>query len=470
MRVLFLNPPPMTEDQITKVGWCGARSKAGTKYPPYDLLSIAALIAKSGFEIMFIDSQADDRRWEEIRDDIRAFSPDIAFMSTSTPSIKYDLSMAGAVKKIAGCKIALSGSHVTYFSRDVIRGKGVDFIIRGEPEMTALELVKTLEKGGNMKAISGLTYKEGGRVKENKDRPLIEDLDKIPFPAHSLVPLNNYFSPLVKKTPFILTMSSRGCPFRCIYCSSSYIYKRRFRPRSPRNVVDEMAYAKKLGARSVIFFDDTFTINKKRTLEICREIRRRRLGIEWICDSRVDTVDGQTLKAMKEAGCRLILYGVESGSQEIIDNIKKGVTVSQVRQTFLETKRAGLETLAFFIIGLPGETKETVRQTIEFAKELDPDYVQFTIATPYPGTDFYDLAKKNKWLTSSNWLDYDIIGCSVVKTEKMSPKEIERSLQDAYREFYMRPSYVLKRLIKIRSFDEMKRTVKAGINVLKSEN
>jgi radical SAM superfamily enzyme YgiQ (UPF0313 family) len=468
MKVLLLNPPPMTDEQVTKAGWCGARSKAGTKYPPYDLLSIAAILEKGGFEIKLIDSQVDERQWSKIKEDIKNFSPDLTFMVTSTPSITYDLSAAKAIKELTRCKTVLCGPHISYFSKKIINEKYIDFLIRGEPEITALELVKTLDKKKNLRHVQGLTYKENKKIKENKERPLIENLNKIPFPSHNLVPLRNYYSPLVKKTPFILTMSSRGCPFNCIYCLSAYIYKRKFRPRSAKNVVDEMIYAKKLGVKSVIFFDDTFTIDKKRVLEICKEINRRRLDIEWICDSRVDTVDKEMLNTMKMAGCRLILYGVESGSQEILNNIKKGITIAKIRQTFALTKQVGIEALAFFILGLPGETKETIKQTVHFAKELDPDYVQFTIATPYPGTEFYDLVKRKKWLLSKKWSDYDMAGHSVVRTEKLKPKDIEKALQVAYREFYLRPSHVLKRIRKIRSFDEMKRTARAGFNVLQS--
>jgi anaerobic magnesium-protoporphyrin IX monomethyl ester cyclase len=280
-------------------------------------------------------------------------------------------------------------------------------------------------------------------------QPWIKDLDSLPFPARHLLPMDKY-TILGKKSTIGNIISSRGCPFYCTFCESSLLFGRMFRARSPKNVVDEMKQLiNEYHPKTIEFSDDLFTLNMKRTETICDEIRRRGLDIPWACSSRVDTVSRSLLRKMKKAGCILIYYGVESGSQRVLNLMRKHIKIEQIIKAIKWTKEVGIEILASFIIGFPGETREDMQKTIAFAKRLDVDYAQFSFATPYPGTELYQMAKEKGLLLTEDWSQYTA-GKPVIAVDNSTKDDLTKLLKKAYQKFYLSPKLLLRHLSKRR--------------------
>jgi len=244
------------------------------------------------------------------------------------------------------------------------------------------------------------------------------------------------------------------------------MYGRKFRARSPGNVVDEVEHVvDDYGVDEIYFDDDCLTLDKKRLIRICGEIRKRGIDVNWMCQSRVDNVDQELLREMKRVGCHYIKYGVESGSQEMLNAMKKGITLEEVRRAFKLSKKVGIKTQAFFLFGLPWDTHQTIRQTIEFAKELKPDSAQFAIVVPHPGTELYDICLKEGWLRFESWEDFDCRK-ALIETENLLARDVEKYRIDAYREFYFRPSYILKTVLKMWNYKEAKRILRSARSVI----
>jgi radical SAM superfamily enzyme YgiQ (UPF0313 family) len=355
----------------------------------------------------------------------------------------------------------------------------VDAVIRGEFEYTAAALALALQtrdgqehSGGgshDLSMVEGLTYRGAdGEVLRNADRPHFEPLDKMPFPARHIVKGDGYRAGIYSGGQPTAMVSSRGCPYRCTFCLwPDALYGHRFRPRSAQNVVDEIEEAVRTYGHDEIYFDDdTFTIDRQRVLDICHMIQERGLHeeVEWIAQCRVDTVDREMLEAMKAANCGYILFGVESGSPQMLKRMKKGITLDKVRAAFELTKEIGIKTQAFFLFGMPGETSETVRETIEFAKMLNASSTQFAIAIPHPGTALYDECRENGWLTSAVWADYTS-EASLIETPWLSAKEVEEARIRAYREYYYRPRYIIGEALKVRRLADIKRLARGANSV-----
>jgi radical SAM superfamily enzyme YgiQ (UPF0313 family) len=290
----------------------------------------------------------------------------------------------------------------------------------------------------------------------------------MPFPARHIVKGEGYRAGIYSGGHPTAMVSSRGCPYRCTFCLwPDALYGHRFRARSAVNVVDEIEEAVRVYGHDEIYFDDdTFTIDRQRVLDVCRLIQERGLeqDLEWIAQCRVDTVDREMLEAMKAANCGYILFGVESGSPEMLKKMKKGITLDQVRAAFKLTREVGIKTQAFFLFGVPGETQETVRETIDFAKELNASSTQFAIAIPHPGTALYEECKTNGWLTSEDWADYTAES-SLIETPWLSAAEVEAARVQAYREYYYRPSYILGEALRIRRLADIKRLARGANSV-----
>ncbi|MDD5085748.1 MAG: radical SAM protein, partial [Candidatus Omnitrophica bacterium] len=315
----------------------------------------------------------------------------------------------------------------------------------------------------SLEEVNGIAFLRNGKFVRTPPRELIKNLDDIPFPARDAVPLDVYFPPPTKRVSSknaTSMIASRGCPFKCTYCIAVKMWEHKCRFRSPKNVVDEMELCvTKYNLGEFNFHDELFTMSKNHVLGICDEIKRRRLDVAWVCMARADYVTEEILKAMREAGCKKIMYGFESGSQEILDNIKKETTVDEARRAVELTKRSGIRVAGNFMIGNIGETKETIRKSIDLAKELDPDTVAFFVAIPYPGTEFYDQARQNGYLRKDfEWKDFTLVSNNKppLNLPGVSADEIEQWKKRAYREFYMRPSYVWKKLSEIQSPRDLK--------------
>ncbi|MFC1735683.1 B12-binding domain-containing radical SAM protein [Candidatus Hydrogenedentota bacterium] len=448
MKVLLTNPPWLTEDRIgfrSNVRWPFTipleeyRSHGCSSYhfPIYQAYT-AALLKREGFEVDAIDCAVDAINEEEFLHRLGESAPDLIVFEIATPSFEQDCRTLKGVREQTNAPVVLIGAHPTIFpSETMVKMTEADFIAHGEYEMTILDLTRTLKENGELAKVAGLTWRRGDDVVTNAPRPVIEDLDSLPWPDRELFPQERYHESTYYALPWITMISSRGCPFKCIYCSwPQTMYGHKYRARSAKSVVDELEFCQKHYKPGEVFFDDdTFTIGKPRVMEICREIKARKLNVIWTCMGRVDTVDREMLDAMYGAGCRRIKFGVETGDPEVMKVIKKGLDLTRVKQAFVDAKEAGLEVHGTFMIGLPTDTHESVRRTIDLAVSMPQDSVQFSIATPFPGTEFFDMCDKNDWLVTRDWRHFDGTHGSVVSYPQLDKKTIEQFLESAFTEY-----------------------------------
>ena len=426
-----------------KEGFYGVR--AGSRWPhferedsrympfPFQLAYAAAVLEKNGIEVLLVDGVAERMRDDEFLDRIRRFEPDLVLLEVSTISIDVDMRFVREMRCIIGSqgRIALCGLHAfmrepSFFNEN----PEVDFVLIGEYEFTLLELAKAIEAGGDLSDVLGLIYRaEDGSVIANPPRSLVEDIDIFPWPARHFLPMESYYDDPWQclPEPCVQMWASRGCPYNCIFCCWPQIMygNNKYRMRDPAKVVDEMEWlVKEKGFNSVYFDDDTFNINKKLVLAICGEIKKRRLGVPWAIMARADTMDEEMLLALKEAGLVALKYGVESASQKIIDSIGKKLDLKKVVDAVKMTKELGIRTHLTFMFGLPGETKRTMKKTVKLALKLDPDSVQFSIATPFPGSRYFNMLDERGYILSRKWEDYDGYNTAVIRTEKLTALEM----------------------------------------------
>ena len=474
MNVLVLNPPSKVTKNIVRdliYGcWCKGKRIGGAKTPPLNLLYIATVLKNSNHKVTFIDAVAEQKGLDEIIKIIKNY--DIVIVSTSSMSFREDAEVLQDLKNVnPRLKTIIFGSHPT-FMPDACFEKSVDILIRREPEFIIRDVVDAFGKGDNSwKKIKGIGFQEKGEKRLNEIYPFIENLDELPFPDRAMLPKDvDYFNPIVRRLPYATVMTSRGCPAKCTFCSVGPFFGQTTRYRSAKNVLDELEILKKQGFKEIWFRDETFTVYKKRNTEICNEMIKRNMNFSWIANARVGSIDKDMMALMQKAGCHLIKFGVESGVQEILNNIKKGIKAEKTRETFKWAHELGLDTHAHMMLGCPGETKETIKRTIKFAKEIDPTTVTFGICTPYPGTElFKDVFEKHPEIGDGSSCDLTKIHTSGYFNRyftELSEKELEDSLKYAYRSFYLRPSYFIKSIRSIRSVDDIKRLILAGTNVL----
>lgn len=470
MKVLVTNPPWPGEGYGARsdVRWPHKRTDKYLEYPIY-LAYMVAVLEEAGVEVGFIDGVMEEMSIADFSRAVSSIRPDLVVIECSTPSIDYDLETARAVKdSVDGTSVALIGSHATFFHEEILSDNpAVDAICRGEAEMTVKELALSLSSGDDLRQVKSLSYREGEEVRVNPVRPLIQDLDSLPFPARHIVRHDGYRAAIYSGDCPTAMVSSRGCPHHCIYCLwPETLYGHKFRARSAANVVDEMEHVvRDYGVDEIYFDDDCLTLSKKRVLEMCRLLLKRDVGVKWIVQSRVDTVDREVLTAMKEAGCHYILFGVESGSPRMLEIMKKRISLDKVRQAFKDCRELGIRTQAFFLFGVPGETQETVEETIEFAKEIDADSTQFAIVVPHPGTELYETCVEHGWLVYDGWEDFAAEN-SLIETDHLTREEVEEARIRAYRRYYFRPGLVAKSLLGVRSFRDIKRLFRGGRSVL----
>ena len=350
---------------------------------------------------------------------------------------------------------------------EISASNDVDIVVRGEGDITLLELVKAIHNQNNWKDIKGISYTRNGKVIHNPNRELISDLGALSFPKWDLFPLELYSYPphWVIASPLYPIMASRGCPFQCTFCSLK-VMGRLHRIRSVGNVIAEIEQLiSDYNARQIMFMDATFPMKKAWVMELCNELIARKINrkIIWGGETRINGVNLDILKMMKAAGCQRLFFGIETGVQKLLNHVKKGFTLEQVEETIKWCKEAGIETVGYFMLGLPGETRELSLQTIEFAKSLDLDFTKFGVTVPYPGTELFDEALAEGTLTSTDWEKYTSFSTMtsfdpIYVPREMTPEELRRVHRQAYRSFYFRPKIVWKQLLRIRSIGDIKRS------------
>lgn len=459
MKVLLINPP------FTDYG--GLEGHGG-KTAPLNLGYLAAYLRsrKPEVDITILDCEGLRLSYDKIEGEISHLKPDIVGITAPTPAFAQVLEISQRIRKLSpDIKIVVGGPHPSAFPEKTALESTIDFVVYGEGEVTFTELVDAVDHNKNLESIAGLAFRNGnGNVKLTNPRPLIDNLDRIPFPARDLLPLDIYFPPptrrISNKEKAGNMITSRGCPYKCTYCMVRQIWTQKVRFRSPKNTVDEIEEClKKYGIGEFNFHDDLFTCNRKRTIEICQEIQRRKLDVAWVCVSRVDYMWEDMLIEMRKAGCGKVVFGFESGSQKILDSIKKQTTVERAKEAVKLVKKVGIKTAGNFMFGNIGETEETIRQSIDLAKELNTDTIAFFIATPYPGTEFYDKAIQMGLMRNDyEWKDFAILSKNkpVIELPGLSCDDLIYWQKRAYREYYIRLRYILEKLFGIRSFEDIK--------------
>lgn len=441
MRILVANPPAYINNYERHFIQAGSRWSFSIKIPkwrkiehyqpyPFFLGYTSALLKRdTEAKVKAIDACALDFDEKDFINYIASYDPDLLIIEVPTVSFPLVMPLLKDVKERTGCRIAVAGSHITALTRRVMEEYSfIDFGLLGEYELTAKELAFSLQKGGGFRGINGLAFRKKGRAKINGRRQLIKHLDYLPFPDRDDLPVQYYHDFEIAGKPCVQMLSSRGCPFSCIFCLERHvvygfpIYRR----RKPSKVVDEIEDCiSKYKVKQVYFDDMTMTIDKKHVLSIAQEILNRKIDIPWTCMGDVN-LDYETLKLMAKSGCMGIKFGVETINPSTLRSINKTfVGVEKVKKFVEMCKKLGIWTHATYMIGLPNDTKEGILTTIKFALELDTDSAQFSIATPFPGTPFFELAKRNNWLVTLDWTRYDGANYSVVSYPHLSKDEIE---------------------------------------------
>ena len=437
------------------------RARAIASLPPLGILYLAAVLKGYGVEVSVLDQPAkgltveEAGRWAEKED------PGILGFSATGSSGKTAANICSKVKERNPGIITVFGNHYATLNPDRILAKysSVDVIVRGEGEHTVPELVDCLEKGGSLKDVKGLTYRDQGRIISTSDRPLIEDLDSLPFPDRSSID-SEYHCMIaganVAPKKFTSIISSRGCVYRCRFCTCAQIACHRWRPRSVKNTLDELLLLTSQGYRQFIFTDDCFTTNNKRVIELCRAMRRERIDMDWICEGRVDTCSYEMLWEMSKAGCKILLFGIESANQRILDYYRKQTTPGQSERAVKTARRVGIEIIiGSFIVGAPDESRQEISNTIKFAKSIPIDLPQFNILGAYPGMEIWnELVGKGQLNPEEYWETG--VPVPALSSSAVPHSEIRQMLREALYEFLRRPRFIS---------EEMARTLGSGFRI-----
>lgn len=467
MNIVFLNPPFF--GSFNREVRFQSVSPQKALHPPIMLAYGAAVCREQGHNVRLIDAPALDWNEEKTIQEIKDFSPEFVIMLTSTGSVNSDGKLAQRIRQETNAKTIAVGSHATAVPEDTIN-RGFDIVARREYEYT----IRDLANGIALEKTQGITFKKNSSFHSTPDRQLIENLDELPFPARELLPNKEYYSALYKN-PFTFIYSGRGCPNRCTFCAPPQLMAgQRYRLRSAKNVMKELWEIKeKLKLKSVLFNDDTLTVNPNHCNELCDSMIKEKLDLPWACYSRVDGITPELAGKMKKAGCFLVKIGFESGNNQLLKNMMKGplATAEKARYAAKTFMQAGIQVHGTFVFGMPGETKQTIRETIDFAKSLNIDFVQFSIAQPYPGTAFYNELKSKGYLLTENWDDYldeEGVITPIFEYPQLSKAEMKQYLHIAYKEYYLRPRYLLKAMRqRLTNKELLKNSWRSGTSLLK---
>ncbi len=457
MRVLLLNP--MYGVDFCKSARWAAKSRGRVQRHPDWMCMATAVLEKAGHDCKFIDAQAKNMDFKTVTKIAQEFRPDMSVIWTTTPSIYSDVKYAEMLKKFG--MTVLVGAHPSALPKETLEIKkdSVDAVAIGEFDYTLRDLANNV----SLSKCKGIAYWRNV-VKINKPRERIKNMDEMPFPAWHHIDSKDYHDG-GKLYPFITMITGRGCIGQCTFCREKYnICPGFFTNRSPEKSVDEIDYDIRFfpHLKEVMIENDTFTSDSEYVKDFCKEKLNRGVKIRWSCNARADITDISVLKLMKKAGCRMMCVGYEFGSQELLDKVGKGVTLGQMREFTKISKQAGLRINGCFMIGAPGETRETALQTIKFAKELNPNTAQFSVMVPYPGTPFYKWAKKNGYIIAKDWTEWvnkDLEQATVISYPQLSKQEMESLVDKGLKEFYSRPEKVLELALEMRSISDIKRKV-----------
>ncbi|MCD5409700.1 MAG: B12-binding domain-containing radical SAM protein [Methanocellales archaeon] len=435
MRVLLICP---SFEEETFIGVLGLVA------PPIGLAYVAAALENDGHEVKIIDMLAEKKDKSRIRKDIMEFKPRV--VGVYSTAFNKSIEVINIAKGVdAHVKTMTGGPHATLVPEELLlKNQSLDVIVCGEGEVTVSELIKAWESNRDIKTIKGIVFRKNGHIVRTPPRPLIQDLDSLPFPARHLLPMEKYhfFGGLKLGT----IVSSRGCPYGCRYCSVPVMYGKKWRPHSPESVVDEMEHLDaNYDLDFILFVDDNFDLDKERTERICDEIVERGLDVVWGIQSATVHPEEEHLAKMRDAGCRVISYTIEAASNRAIDTMERETNKEEMKKIIDSTTKMGMMVVAHVVLGLPGEDREDVAETIKLMKELAPHYALFYLPTPYPGTKFYESAKEMDIIKELDWGKYTT-GNPIIETKMLSLEEAKELNRMAWKEFYFDPKIIKNNL------------------------
>lgn len=446
MKALLINPPIKN---IIQAEIPPALSREVGIFPPLGLMYIASYLRKySDHGVQILDAVAENLNQTDLEEALRKSCPQVVGITTHTNNLLDVLLLVRLLKKIEPeIHINIGGPHARVFSQETLQLSGVDSVIPGEGEIPFFQLVEALSQGKDLKKVPGLIFKEGEKIISGK-RSAPPEIDRLPFPARDLVKSPLYHYILGKKSTFTTMVSSRGCPYRCTFCSTP---KENYRQRSVRNVAQEMEECGQLGVEEIHFADDTFNLSPEWVISLCREIKRRDLRIPWSFRGRVDILTREVLRELKAANCIRMNLGVETGTDEGLRRLKKGLTIHQIEEVFARAKEIGLPIVAYFLIGCPHEkSREDILHTLRFAQRLNPDFALFNILTPYPDTELYREGLKKGLFGKDFWREFALHPTKDfeprVWEESFTKKELEKILISIYRRYYFRFPVIFRNL------------------------
>ena len=458
MKIALIDPP--FEDEYA-VGISKSIKKVLNVIPSLGLAYIASVLEREGHEVKIFDCTI-GIKYHKILKELSVFQPEIIGLTGTTPASKNMIQIAYNIRKdLTNVLVLVGGAHLNALPEITMQNNCFDIGIIGEGEITIVELISHLNKFGltNLERVLGIIYRKDGNIRFTGKRPLFRHLDDIPFPARHLLPPLDAYSPTpasLKQRPLAVMITSRGCPSKCTFCDRA-IYGSSYRMRSAQNVLDEVEeLIGKYGAREIRFFDDCMTLSKRRMYEICNEFERRKIIIPWTCLTKVNAVDKKLLARMKSVGCWQVLYGLESGDKRMLKLLRKGTTIEENEAAVRWAQEVGLSVRGDFIVGTPGDNLESMEKTLDFAIKLELDYAHFNKFVPLPGTELYDNLTKDGYrfdFEKSSILDHSAI---LYVPDGVDKEDYRKFLDTAYKRFYLRPAYIIKRLFQIRSFNQLK--------------
>ncbi|MBX7247292.1 MAG: B12-binding domain-containing radical SAM protein [Candidatus Sumerlaeaceae bacterium] len=464
-RVLFIVPPTGMYIREDRCQTPIEEMKTIALRPPIDLLYSAGSTEAAGCECKLVDYPGERRSWGHLEADIREFKPQVMMMSITTPSLHKDVEAATLAKSIDPTIVTVAkGAHFNVLDREAMElYPQLDCVVRGEYEHTAAEL----GIGKPLAEILGITWRNAeGVITRNADRPFIDNLDSIPFPARHLAHNELYFRPDTMEMQTTI-VTNRGCPHSCIYCLAPLVSGKKNRYRSTDNVVAELEECvNRYGIRSFLFRSDLFTQKKEWVIELCKKIVDRGLKIEWCSNSRVDCINAEMLEWMKKAGCWIIAYGVESGNDEMLKNIEKKATVEQARTAVRLTREAGVKSSIYLLMGLPWDTPETIEDNVKLAREIQPDFLEIFYTYPFPGTKLRQIAIE-KGLLKEGDIPEDAYSNPAMGGLYLTKEQFSKLRKKSLRRIYLQPSYIWRTLRGARSPKELANYVKYGALTLK---
>ena len=449
--ILFVEPPPGGDWRAgDTVSTAGRRHPSlnvtGERVYSYLNLSAAAVLREQGFDVSYIHCQTMGVDLDRLVKEMEELEPQMVVVQAEHINLGVAKRVAKAAEQAEATSVFV-GPLATALDEEFARDRYCDYVIRGEWDLTLARLVSGLANGVDTARVKGLTFMRADALMRTEDAPLVEDLDSLPFPAYDLIDLSKFHESVFIRFPAATMITSRGCPYHCVFCAfPNTIYSHQFRAMSPERTVAEVKHlVRQFGVKQIRFDDDTFEIDRQRAIEICRLLQKERLDLVWLAQCRPGLMDRELCEAFHEAGCVMVLFGIESGNEEVLRKINKKTTVEEIRRGMKIAKEAGLEILNCLMLGFYWDTPTTLKQSLDLAFELDAEFTQFSIPTPLPGTEYYQLLKEKNLLEFDRWEDFDSFHQTRLKLPNLSAEEINGAIRWAYRRYYTRPQYLAKR-------------------------